>query len=311
MTQKKFYLQLTLLTIVVTFISACIGHQSTDETTTRGKIKVSVDEAFRLIMDSQIHTFMNSYIHSEIIPVYISEGEAIDLLLEDSVRFAMVSRELTEKERAYFDERKIIPRITKVATDGVAFILNNQNPDSTFTIEQLSQIVNGKISSWDALNKNNKAGSISVVFDHNRSGTARFIKETFLVDSFPSYCYAVNNNAEVINYVEANPNAIGVIGVNWISDSRDSVSIDFLKRIKVAAISKESDNPNFVKPYQGYLANGDYPLLRDVLIISRESFTGLGTGFASFIAGDKGQRIILKAGLVPATAPVRLVNVGN
>lgn len=308
---KNLPVKLVLLSLMATLFVACIGHQSNDETTTRGKIKVSVDEAFRLIMDSQIHTFTNSYIHAEIIPIYTSEGEAIDLLLEDSVRFAMVSRELTEKERAYFDELKIIPRITKVATDGVALILNNANPDSTFTIEQLSQIVNGNITSWDALNKNNKLGDIRVVFDHNRSGTARFIKETFLVDSFPSYCYAVNNNAEVINYVEANSNAIGVIGVNWISDTRDTVSMDFLKRIKVAAISRDADNPNYVKPYQGYLANGDYPLLRDVLIISREAFLGLGTGFASFIAGDKGQRIILKAGLVPATAPVRLVNVRN
>jgi phosphate transport system substrate-binding protein len=78
----------------------------------------------------------------------------------------------------------------------------------------------------------------------------------------------------------------------------------------VVGISKK-DNPasvdDYVQPYQGYLAQGTYPLKREVFIISREARAGLGTGFASFITGDKGQRIILKSGLVPASMPVRIV----
>ena len=44
---------------------------------------------------------------------------------------------------------------------------------------------------------------------------------------------------------------------------------------------------------------------------SRESFTGLGSGFVSFVAGEKGQRIILKSGLIPATMPIRIIQVNN
>lgn len=305
----RTYTKLFSSLFLIFMLNACIGHQSTDETTTRGKIKISADEAFRLIIDSQIHTFINSYIHSDIIPLYVSEGEAMDLLLQDSVRLAIVSRALNTQEEAYFEERKIIPRITKIATDGVAFIVNTQNIDSNFTVAQIESIFKGEMNAWEQLNAANKAGKISLVFDHNRSGTARFIRETFKIEAFPEFCYAVNNNAEVINYVEANPYAIGVVGVNWISDTDDSVSIDFLKKIKVVGIAANSENPEYLKPFQGYLANGEYPFTRDVFIISRESFAGLGTGFASFVAGDKGQRIILKSGLVPATAPVRLVKV--
>jgi phosphate transport system substrate-binding protein len=101
-----------------------------------------------------------------------------------------------------------------------------------------------------------------------------------------------------------------VIGVNWISDRRDSTSIRFLKKVNVVGISR-SDNPasedDYIQPYQGYLAQGTYPLRREVFIVSREARAGLGTGFASFITGDKGQRIILKSGLVPASMPVRIV----
>jgi phosphate transport system substrate-binding protein len=52
-------------------------------------------------------------------------------------------------------------------------------------------------------------------------------------------------------------------------------------------------------------------LYRTVYIISREARAGLGSGFTAFVAGDKGQRIILKSGLVPATAPIRIVEINN
>jgi len=298
----------SIITAFFTIITSC-GYQSTDETTTRGNIRIGADEAFSLLIDTEIHTFTNAYIHSDIHPIYASEGEVMDLFLKDSVRLAIVSRQLNEEEKAVFESKKIIPKTTRIAVDGVAFILNNANNDTNLTYQILKSIFEGNTSSWNQINTSNNLGNLSVVFDHNQSGNARFIKETFKVDSFPKYCYAVSNNQEVVNYVEANPNAIGVIGVNWISDSRDSVTIEFKSKIKVVGISKDADGANFVKPYQGYLANGDYPFTRDVYIISRESFSGLGTGFASFVAGDKGQRIILKSGLVPAFGPVRLVQV--
>jgi len=48
-------------------------------------------------------------------------------------------------------------------------------------------------------------------------------------------------------------------------------------------------------------------LWREVYILSKEAYTGLGTGFTAFVASERGQRIVLKFGLVPATMPVRLV----
>jgi phosphate transport system substrate-binding protein len=66
---------------------------------------------------------------------------------------------------------------------------------------------------------------------------------------------------------------------------------------------------DYYKPYQAYIALKNYPLTRDVMIINREGRNGLGTGFASFVAGDKGQRMIRLMGLLPATMPVRIIQV--
>jgi len=50
-------------------------------------------------------------------------------------------------------------------------------------------------------------------------------------------------------------------------------------------------------------------LSRDIYIINAEPRNGLVTGFSSFVASDKGQRIILKSGILPAIAPTRVVSV--
>ena len=122
----------------------------------------------------------------------------------------------------------------------------------------------------------------------------------------------MNSNEEVVNYIQNNKNGLGIISVNWISDSQDTISNKFLQKIVVAGISEDGDDEGlgpFLKPYQGYIAEGSYPFIREVYVICRESFAGLGTGFASFVAGDQGQRIIRRSGLVPAQMPIRLVEI--
>ena len=66
---------------------------------------------------------------------------------------------------------------------------------------------------------------------------------------------------------------------------------------------------NSYKPYQAYLALREYPLTHIVYILVNDPRMGLPTGLMTFLTGDRGQRIILKSGIVPATQPVRLVNV--
>jgi phosphate transport system substrate-binding protein len=103
-----------------------------------------------------------------------------------------------------------------------------------------------------------------------------------------------------------------VIGVNWISNKADSLSNKFLQQIKVIGIAIEGDNDpgtKFYKPYQAYIAEGSYPFTRDVYCINRQTYTGLAYGFSSFIAGEKGQLIVLHSGLVPAAMPVRIVEI--
>lgn len=299
--------------IMSSLLIGCIGQKATDETPTRGNIKIAVDESYKLLMDAEIYTFQSLYPDAKLNTTVTNEFDAVSLLLKDSVRLIVISRQLTTAEDNQLKSKQFIARSTKIAFDALAFIVNKDNPDSNLRFDQIKDIFLGKISKWNQINKSSKLEGINVVFDNAKSGNTRYVKEKFnITGNFPANCFAVNSNEEVVNYIQNNKNGLGIISVNWISDSQDTVSNKFLQKIVVAGVSEDGDDEGlgpFLKPYQGYIAEGSYPFVREVYIICRESFAGLGTGFASFVAGDQGQRIIRRSGLVPAQMPIRLVEI--
>jgi phosphate transport system substrate-binding protein len=287
------------------------GKQSVD-TPTSGQIKVGVDDSYKLLVDAEVFTFETMYKYARIDTVYKSEADVINDFMNDSLPLIIVNRKLSEQQEAYLKERQFIPKTTKIALDAVALIVNNDNPDTSLFYQVVRDIFQGKITSWKQINPKSKLDKLGVVFDNFKSGNPRYFKEKFAIDSFPSTCFAAQNNAEVINYVEKNKNAIGVISVNWISDPADTVSHNFLKRFKVVGVSMEGDNDpaaKFYRPFPGYIAEGSYPFTREVYCINRQTYSGLAYGFSAFIAGEKGQLIVLHSGLVPAAMPVRLVEI--
>ncbi|RNI30218.1 phosphate ABC transporter substrate-binding protein, PhoT family [Rufibacter immobilis] len=310
---KKINLFTFLITAGVAFATFSCGQSGKGpaDTTTTGHIKISADESFAPIVDAQIQTFESLYKYANVDVAYKPEVQVVKDLLEDTIRFAVMARQLTDLEKAEFDKLKITPRVYKIAIDGIALILNKENTDTTLTLQQVRDVFTGQTTNWRQLDPTATDGKITIVFDNSSSSTARFILDSINHKKpLPPNTFATTSNSTLVDYVAQNRNAIGVIGVNWISDRRDSTAISFLKKVNVVGISVQ-DAPtsvdDYIQPYQGYLAQGTYPLRREVFIVSREARAGLGTGFASFITGDKGQRIILKSGLVPASMPVRIV----
>ena len=305
--------------LALTFLFSCNfqgdPHAKNGDTPTAGEISIAIDETFQPLMESEVFTFENLYTSASIHAHYTNEASAFQMLLADSVRLIIATRTLNAEEEAYFKKIKIFPRITKVAIDALALIANKNMPDSIISTEQLSGILKGEIKTWNQLQPQAGKEGIQIVFDNKNSSTARYIMENLNNShAFPSNCYALNSNKEVIDYVQKNKNTIGIIGLNWISDGDDPKSLGFLNQIRVMSVSSKTTKalPNDAyAPYQAYIAQQFYPLTRDVYVISREARAGLGTGFASFVAGDKGQRIVLKSGLLPATMPVRIIGLSN
>ncbi len=284
----------------------------TDETPTRGKIKIAVDESYQLLADAELYTFQSTYKDAQITPLYLPGDSIVKLFLDDSVKVIITSRKLNDNQEAYLKGKSFIPRTTKIAYDAVAFIVNKSNPDTLIRYNSVRDIFMGKTPGWKQINPHSKLNDLKVVFDNAGSNNVYTITEKFgITGSLPKYCYSVKKNSEVVSFVEKHPEAIGIISVNWISDPRDSISHSFLSKIKVVSVTSEydSDGTEYYSPHPAYIANKQYPFIRDVYTINRETFAGLGTGFTSFVAGDAGQRIILKMGMLPATLPIRLIKI--
>ena len=276
------------------------------DTPTTGFIRIAVDESLRPLVAAELSTFEALYPRADIEAFYLPEAAAIDALMMDSVRLAVVTRKYTREEKEYFKNLKITPTELDVALSAVALIVHRDNQDTLINMNQVQELLQGKISHWSDLGSKNKAG-IEIVFDNPNSGLIRHLKDSVAeVEKLPSNTFAVENNEAVVDYVSENRNALGLIGLEWISDKDDSTSNSFLTRIRVMSVAGDSTH---FKPYQAYLALKYYPLSRKITILSREARSGLGSGFMAFFASERGQRIVLKAGLVPVTMPLRVVEI--
>ena len=304
-------LQLSGLIVMLAFISAC-RHKPKDgltDTYTSGVIAIAADESFRPIVQEEIDVFEGLFPLAGIVPRYVTEVEAINLLLKDSLRLAITSRRLTPEE---INSRKFFPQEIKIATDGLALITNRGNPDTLIGVKDLRRILTGEAGQWKDIYPSSRLGDIHLVFDNKNSSTVRFAVDSIAKGApLSTRVKALKTNKEVIDYVAHTPDAMGVIGVNWLSDRNDTTGLSFSREVRVMSVSAadKATPANSYKPYQAYLFYGDYPLARSIYVLLNDPRSALPWGFASFLASDRGQRIILKSGLVPATQPVRVVNI--
>lgn len=308
------------LTLILGLALSCKDKPKNGRTDTysSGTIKFVSDESFCPIIEEEIGVFQSIYPDAKVIPQYTNELDAVNMLMRGKTCLAITTRKFTEREFKNLKDRKFLPVAIPLAYDGLALIVNNTNPDTIISIKDLRLILSGKVSKWEKLYPGSKLGDIEVAFDNKQSSTVHFCVDSLLggrpINS-PNI-YAVNKSAEVIDFVEKHPNSIGIIGSNWLNDKRDTTNVTFKRNIRVMAVSKihPATVESSWKPYQFYLYNGNYPLVRTIYALLNDPYHGLPWGFTNFIAADhRGQLIIHKAGLLPyrANMAVREVFVNN
>jgi phosphate transport system substrate-binding protein len=286
---KKY---LSFLIAIILFSIGCASSNENSEvidTPTAGNISLSVDETLQPIADAQVDVFQHQYPNAKINIRYRSEAECVKDLYDDSCKLIVLGRQLTTEELTSFKNRNMNPPHTKIATDAIAIITNRNSKDTTFTYDQILKILRGQ------------NGQYNIVFDNQNSGTVSYILGMTGEKQMPANAYAAKSNLEAVNYVATHDKAIGVIGWSWISDSDDPKTREYLSAVRLVSLgTKEAKTTETYKPYQLNLAQGKYPLSREVFIIQRLRSNGLSAGFNAFVLSEIGQTIILKAGLLPA-----------
>lgn len=272
-----------------------------EETLGVGTAKFAADESFQPIVDEEKYVFTQLNNKANPIITYRSENDVLRLLLDDSLRLVILSRNLNAEETNVLTRRTLSPEINRFAIDAVALIVNQSSTDTLITVNELKKMLNGQT----------KTGT-NIVFDNPNSSLVRYLKSFSGTQNFKqTNIYSLKNNKEVIRYVSENKNAIGIIGFSWLNDP-DKDYEDEVKKVKVVAIKDENSKtaPNeYFTPSQNTLALKQYPLIRGLYVINCTGKRGLGTGFAHFMVSEQGQRIILRSGLLPDSIPQREIRI--
>ena len=284
--------------LVLIGIYSCKGDSDTKETIVTGSTSILVDESVLPIIEDQVAVFESQY-NATIKLLPQSEKECVQSFVNNKARTIILSRKLNKVEKAIFKNKKITPLQTPFAIDAIALIKNKKTKDS---IQDLSEIVE--------FIKGNPTKIKGLVFDNANSSTTRYFLELAGIKSMPDAgVFSFKTNDEVIQYVSQNEGMIGIVGVNWIFQP-SAATKKILKKITVLSV-KDNNTKNYVYPSQENIATRKYPLARVLYIINCQGFEGLGIGFASFISGEIGQRIILKSGLAPVREPSRNISIRN
>ncbi|AWG21302.1 phosphate ABC transporter substrate-binding protein [Flavobacterium faecale] len=291
----KLSLRFSILFVVLltSLFFCCKKASSSDESILKGGTTIIVDETLRPILEDQIAVFESDY-KAKIVLNSKSEKEASNALIKDTTRIIVLARELNDAEINYFKKVKIKPKTTKIGTDAIAFIANKKDNDTLIDMKDVVSFMKGSTTTKIK----------GLVFDNPNSSTVRYMNTLAGLENSPEKgIFSFKTNEEVVKFVAENEGMIGVVGLNWLYQPTPNIR-KYLANIDVLSV-QGIDKNGFFAPTQNNIAEGTYPLARDLFIINCQGFNGLGMGFASFVAGDVGQRIILKSGLLPVRVPGR------
>ena len=272
------------------------------ETILEGNATVLVDESLYEILEDQQIVFESQY-PGKIKLIGKPESEIVNDLLQGKEKIAVLTRPLSKEESKIFESRQVVPRITPFGTDAIALITNKTSQDTLADLQEIIQLMQGKPSRIKGL-----------VFDNPNSGTVRFMDSLAGVKpGEKKNIYSMKNHQEVVKFIAENPGVIGVVGLNPILQPTPQWQ-KYADKVKVMAVRNVKNAGNataYFKPSQSNMATDSYPLCRKLYLLNYQGSAGLGTGFASFVAGETGQRILLKSGLLPIRIPGRNIMIRN
>lgn len=296
-------------------------------TSTTGMAMVACDKSFQNIMEQEVEVFEYIYPQASIMTYYVDEQAAVDSLLNlGDVKTIVITRQLNDKERKYLKDHRKNVKEQRIAVDAIALIVNPKNDmEEPISRSELSRVLQGKITRWDQLGPS-RMGKIDVVFEHQGSSTVKYMRDSLMQGQpFGPNVFAQKTPQDVFEAVAKNPDALGVIGVSWVSSDlsgkelsteelagtlqkNDTTNLDFNQAVRVLKI-RNDDALVAKQPYQAYIYDGTYPLYRSVYMITTAPGSSLGHGFYSFVTGFQGQKLIQLTGILPAIVHPRMVQV--
>jgi phosphate transport system substrate-binding protein len=212
-------------------------------------------------------------------------GTGIAALVNGTTDIANASRPIKPDEAAKVRDRfNTMPTEIPVAKDGVAVYVNEGNPLTQITPDQLRAIYLGDVTNWKDVGGPN--APIVLYSRENSSGTYVFFKEHVLKnDDFAPTAQTLPGTAAVVNAVAKEKNGIGYGGAAYAKG---------VKELKVVASDGQAYLPNAQN-----VQSGKYPLSRPLFMYTPSKPSGEVKAFIEYALSKEGQEIVTKTGYYP------------
>ena len=143
-------------------------------------------------------------------------GAGITGALEETLDIGLASRALHDDETGV--------TATTVALDGIAMVVNNENPVSDLSIEQLAQIFTKQVTNWADVG--GEDGEIVVIGREAGSGTRDGFESIVGVEDSCVYDQELTATGAVISAVASNKLAIGYASLSAVGDTVKTLTVE-------------------------------------------------------------------------------------
>lgn len=261
---KKLIVSLALVCMMLVGCSSESKGVSTDGSTSMSALIQALSEAYE--EETGVEITYNA----------TGSGSGIQAVNEGRCDIGLSSRDLKDEEK----NNGLVG--TVLAYDGIAIVVNNDNPVTDLSVETIAKIYTGEITNWSEIGGND--GEIVVIGREAGSGTRSGFEEITKTEDACVYRQELTSTGDVITTVSSNPNAIGYASFASLKDSVKAVSVDG------------------VSVNEATIKDGSYLIQRPFVLVTKEGvdLTKEAQAFFDFMTNGEANEIINSQGVVSA-----------
>lgn len=262
---KKIICLVVVAVILCSVVVGCSKNEdvSTDGSTSMNKVISALGEAFEA--DTGITVTYNA----------TGSGSGIQAVKEGRCDIGLSSRDLKDEEKEELEG-------TVLAYDGIAMIVNPQNPIRDLDVETIAKIYTGEITNWKEVDGND--AEIVLIGREAGSGTRDGFEAITDTEDQCKYGQELTSTGDVITTVAGNPNAIGYASLASVKDT-----------VKVLAVEG-------VTPSEATIKDGSYVVQRPFVLVTKKGapLSENAKRFFDYVTSVDADKIISGAGVVPS-----------
>jgi len=300
-----------LVLLPVAFLAGC--GEAIDPNEPQGFVQTKGSDTIVNAMQEVAEEFMLKYPHVFVAVTGGGSGVGIASLINQTTEIATASREMKAKEIEMAEKHGVHPKEIVVAYDGVAVIVNLENPIDRLSISDLHDIFTGKITNWKQINGEDR--SIVTLSREVSSGTHMYFKEVVVqlekkgsTEEFSKETLLLTSSQAIVEEVANNKGAIGYLGMGYLSARTKPILVGKTSGTPDAGDQRRGPKDGFFPPTVENVVKKTYPLSRPLFLYANGEPQGNVKLLVDFTLSPTGQTQFMETGFVPVGATLAQKN---